>query len=846
MIYPQNFEQKIGFDQIRQLLKDKCLSTLGEERVTDMVFSDRFNEVEERLDQVTEFVRILQEEDNFPAQYFFDVRPSLKRIRVEGMYLDEQELFDLRRSLETIRDIVRFLQKSENEEEEETTSPYPCLKRLAGDITVFPQLIGKISGILSPYGKIKDNASAELARIRRELASTMGSISRSLNSILRNAQSEGVVDKDVTPTMRDGRLVIPVAPALKRKIKGIVHDESASGKTVFIEPAEVVEANNRIRELEGDERREIIRILMEFSNLLRPSIPDVLLSYEFLAEIDFIRAKALFSEQITGLKPAFENKQVIDWTMAVHPLLQLSLAKHGKKVIPLDIELDGKQRILIISGPNAGGKSVCLKTVGLLQYMLQCGLLIPMHERSHAGIFSNIFIDIGDEQSIEDDLSTYSSHLTNMKIMMKNCNERSLILIDEFGGGTEPQIGGAIAEAVLKRFNQKQTFGVITTHYQNLKHFAEDHDGVVNGAMLYDRHLMQALFQLQIGNPGSSFAVEIARKIGLPEDVISDASEIVGSEYINADKYLQDIVRDKRYWESKRQTIRQREKHMEETIARYQTEIEELQKSRKEILQKAKEEAEQLMQEANARIENTIRAIKEAQAEKEKTRQIRQELNDFRESLDTLTAKEQEEKIARKIEKLKEKQNRKKEKKANKNQENTLSAQTLAEQQAKKEAKCLAAIVPRSYVKIKGQTSVGEVLEINGKKAIVAFGSIKTTVKLDRLERTNAQPKQADVSTKSTYISSQTQDSMYEKKLNFKQDIDVRGMRGDEALQAVTYFIDDAILVGMPRVRILHGTGTGILRTLIRQYLQTVPGVSHFADEHIQFGGAGITVVDLS
>ena len=844
MIYPQNFEQKIGFDQIRQLLKEKCLSTLGEERVTDMAFSDRFSEVEERLDQVTEFVRILQEEDNFPAQYFFDVRPSLKRIRVEGMYLDEQELFDLRRSLETIRDIVCFLQKGEDEEE--STSPYPCLKRLAGDITVFPQLIGKINGILSPYGKIKDNASAELARIRRELASTMGSISRSLNSILRNAQSEGVVDKDVAPTMRDGRLVIPVVPALKRKIKGIVHDESASGKTVFIEPAEVVEANNRIRELEGDERREIIRILMEFSNLLRPSIPDVLLSYEFLAEIDFIRAKALFSEQITGLKPAFENKQVLDWTMAVHPLLQLSLAKHGKKVVPLDIELNEKQRILIISGPNAGGKSVCLKTVGLLQYMLQCGLLIPMHERSHAGIFSNIFIDIGDEQSIEDDLSTYSSHLTNMKIMMKSCNERSLILIDEFGGGTEPQIGGAIAEAVLKRFNQKQTFGVITTHYQNLKHFAEDHEGVVNGAMLYDRHLMQALFQLQIGNPGSSFAVEIARKIGLPEDVIADASEIVGSEYINADKYLQDIVRDKRYWEGKRQTIRQREKHMEETIARYQAEIEELQKSRKEILRKAKEEAEQLMQEANARIENTIRTIKEVQAEKEKTRQVRQELSDFRESMEALAAKEQEEKIARKIEKLKEKQNRKKEKKANRGQENALSAQALAEQQARKEAERLAAIVPGSNVKIKGQTSVGEVLEINGKNAVVAFGSIKTTVKLDRLERTNAQPKQADVSTKSTYISSQTQDSMYEKKLNFKQDIDVRGMRGDEALQAVTYFIDDAILVGMSRVRILHGTGTGILRTLIRQYLQTVPGVSHFADEHIQFGGAGITVVDLS
>lgn len=846
MIYPQNFEQKIGFDQIRQLLKEKCLSTLGEERVTDMALSDRFGEVEERLDQVAEFVRILQEEDNFPAQYFFDVRPSLKRIRVEGMYLDEQELFDLRRSLETIRDIVRFLQRNNDDDDEEGASPYPCLKKLAGDITVFPQLIGKINGILSPYGKIKDNASAELAKIRRELASTMGSISRSLNSILRNAQSEGVVDKDVTPTMRDGRLVIPVAPALKRKIRGIVHDESASGKTVFIEPAEVVEANNRIRELEGDERREIIRILTDFSNQLRPSIPDVLISYEFLAEIDFIRAKALFAVQITGLKPALENKQLLDWTLAVHPLLQLSLAKHGKKVVPLDIELDKKQRILIISGPNAGGKSVCLKTVGLLQYMLQCGLLIPMHERSHAGIFGSIFIDIGDEQSIEDDLSTYSSHLTNMKIMMKNCNDRSLILIDEFGGGTEPQIGGAIAEAVLKRFNQKQTFGVITTHYQNLKHFAEDHEGVVNGAMLYDRHLMQALFQLQIGNPGSSFAVEIARKIGLPEDVIADASEIVGSEYINADKYLQDIVRDKRYWEGKRQTIRQREKHMEDTIERYQTEIEELQKSRKEILRKAKEEAEQMMQEANARIENTIRTIKENQADKEKTRQARQELTEFRESMEALVKKEQEEKIARKMEKLKEKQNRKKEKKAGKGQEGGLSAQALAEQKARKEAERLAAILPGSTVRIKGQTSVGEVMEVNGKNAVVAFGSIKTTVKLDRLERTNAQPKQADISTKSTYISSQTQDSMYEKKLHFKQDIDVRGMRGDEALQAVTYFIDDAILVGMSRVRILHGTGTGILRTLIRQYLETVPGIRSYADEHVQFGGAGITVVDLS
>lgn len=831
MIYPQNFEQKIGFDQIRLLLKDKCLSTLGEERVTDMSFSDQYVEVEERLSQVTEFVRIIQEEDSFPDQYFFDVRLSLKRVRIEGMYLDEQELFDLRRSLETIRDIIRFLNRSEDEEEND--SLYPTLKRLAGDITVFPQLIGKIDGILNKYGKIKDNASTELTRIRRELASTMGNISRSLNSILRSAQSEGYVDKDVAPTMRDGRLVIPVAPGLKRKIKGIVHDESASGKTVFIEPAEVVEANNRVRELESEERREIIRILTDFSNTLRPSIPEILQSYEFLAEIDFIRAKSYFAIQTSSLKPTVDNEQLLDWTMAVHPLLQLSLARHGKKVVPLDIELNQQQRILIISGPNAGGKSVCLKTVGLLQYMLQCGMLVPMHERSHAGMFSNLFIDIGDEQSIEDDLSTYSSHLTNMKIMMKGCNERSLILIDEFGGGTEPQIGGAIAEAVLKRFNEKGTFGVITTHYQNLKHFAEDHESVVNGAMLYDRHLMQALFQLQIGNPGSSFAVEIARKIGLPEDVIADASDIVGSEYINADKYLQDIVRDKRYWEGKRQTIRQREKHMEETIARYQAEMEELQKSRKEIIRQAKEEAERMLQESNARIENTIRTIKEAQAEKEKTRLVRQELTDFRASLDTLGSKEQEENIARKMERLQEKQERKKNKKS---EPKTTLTQPIAPK--------TILITSGDNVKIKGQTTVGQVMEVNGKNATVAFGSIKTTVKLERLERVNASLKTEGIA-KSTFVSTQTHDQMYEKKLNFKQDIDVRGMRGDEAIQAVTYFVDDAILVGMDRVRILHGTGTGILRTLIRQYLSTVPGVNNYTDEHVQFGGAGITVVDF-
>ncbi len=827
MIYPESFEQKIEFGHIRSLLKNLCISSLGIERVDQMQFAAQYDEVDRQLNEVTEFVRIIQEEDNFPAQYFFDVRPSLKRIRVEGTYLDEQELFDLCRSLETIQGIVSFLQ---HDEEEET--PYPALTALAGDITVFPQLTNRIHAILDKFGKIKDNASTELLRIRREIASTTSSISRSLNAILRSAQAEGIVDKDVTPAMRDGRLVIPVAPGLKRKIKGIVHDESTSGKTVFIEPTEVVEANNRIRELEGDERREIIRILTEFSVQVRPMIPEILQSYEFLAEIDFIRAKASFALQIKAVKPTLEHTEVIDWSGAVHPLLFLSLTKHNKKVVPLDIELNARQRILIISGPNAGGKSVCLKTVGLLQYMLQCGLLVPMHERSHMGIFQSIFIDIGDEQSIEDDLSTYSSHLLNMKNMMKYSNEHSLILIDEFGSGTEPQMGGAMAEAVLRRLHAKRTFGVITTHYQNLKHFAEEHEGVVNGAMLYDRHLMQALFQLQIGNPGSSFAVEIARKIGIPEEVIADATEIVGSDYISADKYLQDIVRDKRYWETKRQNIRKREKQMEETISKYEAEIESLQKSRKEILRNAKEEAEQLLRESNARIENTIRTIKEAQAEKEKTRTARQELERFKATVDEADQKEMEAKIARKMEQLREKQNRKKEKKDK-------SAEAKQPTTPK-----VRPIETGDTVRIKGQTTVGVVTDIHGKSATVTFGMMKTNTQIDRLE--HAQPvAPAKAQQATSFVSKQTQDNVYEKKLNFKQDIDVRGMRGDEAIQAVTYFIDDAILLGVSRVRILHGTGTGILRTLIRDYLSTVPGVAHYQDEHVQFGGAGITVVDL-
>lgn len=820
MIYPENFESKIGFDKIRQLLTTRCLSPLGGEKVENMSFSSDYTFITESLSQTEEFIRITQEEDDFPTNYFLDVRPSLRNIKVEGTWIDENALFDLRRSLQTIRDIVSFLKK-----EDEENTPYPHLYTLAGEVVVFPQLISKIDNILDKFGRIKDNASSELHRIRKDMAHISGGISKSLNAILRLAQSEGLVEKDVTPTMRDGRLVIPVAPAFKRKIKGIVHDESASGKTVFIEPAEVVEANNRIRELESEERREIIKILIAFTDVLRPLVPEILQSYEFLAMIDFIRAKATFSIELSAIKPPIEDKQIIRWYRAKHPLLFLSHRKQNKQIVPLDIELEGDNRLLIISGPNAGGKSVCLKTVGLLQYMVQCGLPIPLDENSKVGIFDRIFIDIGDEQSIENDLSTYSSHLTNMKFFVRNCDKKTILLIDEFGGGTEPQIGGAIAESLLKRFNEKSAFGVITTHYQNLKHFANENKGVINGAMLYDRHLMQPLFTLSIGNPGSSFAIEIARKIGLPEDVIADASEIVGSDYINMDKYLQDIVRDKRYWETKRQSIRQKEKRLEEVTETYETDLLAVEKQRKEIIRQAKADAEHIMSEANARIENTIRTIRESQADKEKTKQARQALSEFKSTLDN-EDNFSDDKITRKIQKLKDKEKNKKQKEKAPEKQKT------------------QAITIGDNVRIKGQASIGQVLDIQRGSATVAFGMIKSTAKLDTLEYVSKNQVKRD--SKSTLVSAAVSDDMREKKLNFKQDIDVRGMRGDEALQAVMYFIDDAILVGVSRVRILHGTGTGALRQIIRDYLRTVPGVHNYQDEHVQFGGTGITVVDLS
>lgn len=861
MIYPDNFERKIGFAEVRTLLKGRCMSTLGTEWVeTQVQFSTSYEQVCEQLAQAREFGLLMQQEEEVYEENFYDVRQPLMRIRPERTYLEELDLFDLKRSLQTVLSIVSFLRKlndqddaaddkeaapSEQEADVSQRAKYPALYRMTEGIACFPQIIKRIDLVLNKYGKVKDTATKELLTIRHDIESTSRSISHSLRSIIAQAQQEGYIERDVSPTLRDGRLVIPVAPALKRKIKGIIHDESATGKTVFIEPAAVVDANNRIRELKAAERREIIRILQILSSEIRPHINDILVSMQFLAQVDYLRALSIFSEQFSAIVPQVRPQPRIDWVEARHPLLQQSLERHGRKMVPLNITLRDRARILIISGPNAGGKSVCLKTVGLLQYMLQCGMPVPVRENSIAGIFDHIFIDIGDEQSLENDLSTYSSHLLNMKAMMRHCNERSLLLIDEFGSGTEPQIGGAMAEAILHQFVKRRACGIITTHYQNLKHFAEAEKSVINGAMLYDRSQMQPLFMLQIGNPGSSFAVEIARKIGIPEEVIRYASDMVGKDYVMSDKYLQDIVRDKMYWEGKRRSIHDREKKLEQTIAQYEEELTSLSKEKKEVMRDARHQAEQLIQQSNAAIERTIRTIKESQADRERTQEARRSLQDFRNEVQEQAQKEGEDAITRKMDQIRRRQERKKDK--GKQQPalaglvQALTGNSTPAPAPTRQGKPQVG----SYVRIKGQTTVGRIESMQGKTARVLFGVMITTVPLSRLELTDKPAEKPSISQVSTFLTKETRDAMYEKKLRFRPEIDVRGMSSEEALTAVRYFVDDALLLEQSRVRILHGTGTGALRTALRQYLNTVGGVVAYRDEHVQFGGAGITVVDL-
>lgn len=821
MTYPETLEQKIGFDGVRAQVRALCVSALGHSWCDDMNFSSNPGEVHRRLRCAAEMLAIVNGDTDFPLSGVHDRRQMLASLRVPGTFPAESELPGLRTSLGAMADICNFfakLRRGADNPDAMPSSPYPNLDAIALDMLAFPEITSAIDRIMDRHGQIKDNASPTLADIRRNMAATAASINSAVRRVIAAAVRDGVLDADTSPSVRDGRLVIPVAPMYKRKISGIVHDESASGKTVFIEPAAVVEANNRLRELSIEEHREIIRILTALADVIRPEIDSLLSGFDLLGLFDFIHAKAQYARNTGGELPALSDGPEMEWYHACHPGLARSLARQGKQVVPLDITLTPSTRLLVISGPNAGGKSVTLKTVAIIQYMAQCGLLPAMHSNSHLGIFEDIFIDIGDDQSIDDDLSTYSSHLRNMKYFLGRGSANSLILIDEFGGGTEPQIGGAIAQAVLAKLNASGVWGVVTTHYHNLKQFAEDTDGLVNGSMLYDRNRMAPTFRLAVGQPGSSFAIEIARKTGLPDDIIEHAKEIVGSEYVNMDKYLLDIARDRRYWENKRSDIRRKEKQMEETLARYDQELEELRGKRREIISQARDEARRILEGSNSAIERTIREIRSSQADREKTLEARRRLEEERKTLSAEATADKS--LKRKVPKLR----------------------RVAEQ-PKPDSEAEAIAVGSNVVLAEGGGTVGTVEAISGKNATVVFGQMKTTVKLDRLKTTIRKPQAPKGGT--SYISSATADASRQRQLNFSQEIDVRGMRTDEAVQAVMYYIDDAVQFNASRVRILHGTGTGALRQYIRRYLDTVSAVSSYHDEDVRLGGAGITVVEF-
>ncbi|MFC2112035.1 endonuclease MutS2 [Bacteroidota bacterium] len=827
MVFPENFELKIGFDRIRESVRNYCHSETACSLLELEGFNTNFEEIREKLQRVKECLIMISEED-FSIDPYPDIRESLNKLAVEGSYLEVQEIAALRKNLIAVKGILNFFKKAGQKDK------FPSLSGLSAEVKVYPFVQERIEKILSKNDTIRDQASRELARIRTEMAAKEKQVSRRLQSILKSVQSEGMIDADTELSVRNGRPVIPVSASNKRQLNGIVHDESASGKTVYIEPGEVVGLNNDIRELGYAEHREIIKILVELCADFEPYTEDLIAMTEFLASMDLVQAKARYARDIKAVMPELVKEEVVDWTKAVHPILLKTLQKEKRKVVPLDINLSKEKRILIISGPNAGGKSVCLKTVGLLQYMVQCGFLVPMHEDSKVGIFKQIFIDIGDEQSIDNDLSTYSSHLMNMKYFTKNTTGSTLVLIDEFGTGTEPALGGAIAEAILNKLNTLSTWGVITTHYSNLKHFAAEADGIENGAMLFDTGAMQPLYRLEIGQPGSSFAFEIARNIGLPEEVIKEASDRVGEDHVEFDKHLRHIIRDKRYWEGKRDKIRISEKRLQETLGNYASELENAEKSRKEILKKAKAEAEEMLQQANRKIENTIREIRESQADKEKTRQAREKLQQFREETTEKSAPEKDP-LSKKVEKVKQEERAVRQKRQRFGQ--VEPAKKVPEQ------KMDPTIREGDFVIMKGQEVSGEVLERKGNKASVRFGHFTTRVTVDKLEKVSEE----------TYRSEPEQNTkgdfddwdITRRKMNFRPEIDLRGKRAEEALRDVSMMIDEAIMVQQRDLRILHGKGDGILRQLIRQYLDSIDLVNSYGDEHIDLGGAGVTIVIL-
>lgn len=821
MIYPEKIEEKIGFTAIRLQLAKKCHCEGARQLCAEMSFQTDFSLIKASLDAVDEMLRARHSDETLPLEGVDDIDRDLAVIKIPGTFLEIKDLLKIRRMLECFSRIASYFRRNN----EEGHTPYPVLTAIGEPLgEIPPTLVAIIDKSVDPAsGLIKDNASPALAEIRSRLRGMSGRVNSILRRVLSSAIAQGWLDADTAPAVRDGRLVLPVPPMNKRKIPGIVHDESASGKTIFIEPAEVVEANNLTRELQLEEHREIIRILTTIADQLRPHIAEMLVAASVVYRLDFISAKASYADEIGATLPSLHDGQEMEWYHACHPVLKLSLEHQGREIVPIDITLNRENRILVISGPNAGGKSVCLKTVGTIQYMTQCGLLPPVYENSHVGIFQDIFVDIGDDQSFEDDLSTYSSHLRSMKFMLQRGRGSSLFLIDEMGSGTEPQIGGALARAILEQMNNKGMWGIVTTHYQILKQFAEDALGLINGSMLYDRHLMQPMFKLSIGNPGSSFAVEIARKTGLPTEIIQAAEEIVGKEYMNLDNYLLDITRDKRYWENKRTAIRQKEKKLEEMLARYTEDADQLRLKRREIIEEARTEAKKILDSSNAVIERTIADIKEANAERERTLEARRKLKEQRVEL------EREGNRYKDSNSLLDKVPKKKKSK------NAGTSERQSTGTPKRDFSVGA------NVRLDGGSTVGTILELSGKNALVAFGNLKTSVKTDRLTLTDAKPK---TETKSS-VSMHTIDSDYERQLRFKQEIDVRGMRADEAIQAVTYFIDDAIRFNISRVRILHGTGTGALRQAIRELLSTTPGIESYHDEDVRFGGAGITVVNL-
>jgi DNA mismatch repair protein MutS2 len=810
MIYPQSFESKTGFDKIRELVMDYCSGPAGRELAENISFSTSFDEVVSMITETWEMQKLLSFGEPFSFDNSFEVRPALNKIRIEGAFITQEELFNLKRHLESLKSVLNYFRSSDE-------STYPSLRKRAMQVKYYPEVYDSIERVIDKNGMIRDSASRRLKEIRSELADLSVQVTRRLQSILKYARTEGIVEGDANVSIRNGRGVIPVNVYNKRKIQGLIHDQSASGKTVFIEPAEIVELNNDIFELEHEERREIIKILIAISDGIRPYIIEMTESAGYLALVDFIRAKGLLGKKLGSVKPYLVKDPHINWTGAIHPLLFIAFNMTDRKVVPLDLILDKKQRIVVVSGPNAGGKSVCLKTTGLIQYMVQCGLTIPVKEGSEAGIFSKIFIDIGDEQSIENDLSTYSSHLLNMKYFLKNADRDTLILIDEFGAGTEPALGGAIAEAILTELNRSGAYGIVTTHYTNLKHFASNTEGIVNGAMSFDNHLMQPLFSLVTGKPGSSFAFEIAKKIGLPDSVLNVASEKAGKENIVYDKFLRDIARDRRYWEKKRESVRKQEKRLEELEANYESLLKTINEKKKEILASAKSEAENILSGSNRIIENTVREIREAEADKERTRVARKKLVDFREDIRQKGIEDKGESVIKKLP-----------------PSNLRKVQTV-----KDEKKPLTA---GSFVKMVESDSTGRVEEISDTIAVVSFGNVTIKLPLDRLIP----------STKSNFDRDHRRNirpvldwESTAKKAGFRAQLDLRGVRAEEAIHKVQDFLDQAWSISYPTVRILHGKGTGILRHQIRQYLATLGYIREFDDAPVEQGGAGITVVEL-